>query len=96
MSKNLKAPPLFNPDEDNYESFKRDLSIWESFTDLADKKKGPAVYLSLSKKARESVRDIQVAEISSDGGLKIIITKLDEIYLADKNTRAYTAFQNFL
>ena len=28
-------------------------------------------------------------------GLKTIADRLDEVYLADKNTRAYTSFQSF-
>ena len=95
MSKNLKAPPPFDPDEDNYEQFKKDLQIWEILTELDVKKKGPAVYLSLNKKARDAVRNLSVADISDNDGLKKIIQRLDDVYHADKNTRAYTAFQNF-
>ena len=94
-SKSYKAPPLFDPDTDNYEQFKKDLQIWEILTDLDAKKKGPAVYLALGKKTREAVRNLTVAEVSAESGLTKIIERLDEVYLADKNTRAYTAFQNF-
>ena len=95
MSKSLKSPPQFDPDADNYEQFKKDLQIWELFTDLDVKKKGPAVYLSLNKKAREAVRSLTVDQINSATGLKTITDRLDEVYLADKNTRAYTSFQSF-
>jgi len=93
--KSLKAPPQFDPEKDNYEQFKKDIQIWELLTELDAKKKGPAVYLSLQNKAREAVRNISVAEVSADGGLQTIIDRLDEVYLADKNTRAYEAFQKF-
>ena len=93
--KSLKAPPQFNPDNDNYEQFKKDIAIWELLTELDAKKKGPAVYLSLQKKAREAVRNLTIAAISAEGGLKTITDRLDEVYLADKNTRAYEAFQTF-
>ena len=94
-SKSVKAPPAFDPETDNYEQFKKDLQIWELLTDLAATKKGPAVYLSLKKETREAVRNLSVAEISAEGGLNKIIERLDEVYLADKNTRAYDAFQKF-
>ena len=42
MSKSLKSPPRFDPDEDNYEQFKKDLEIWSLLTDLEAKKRGPA------------------------------------------------------
>ena len=94
MSK-LKTPPSFNPDEDSYEAYKKDLQIWNTFTDLEEKKKGPAVYLSLAKNTREAVRNLSIEELNADDGLNKIIAKLDDVYLADSNTRAYAAFQKF-
>ena len=91
----LKAPPNFDLERDNYEQFKKDISLWELLTELDNKKKGPAVYLSLKNKAREAVRNLPIEEISAEGGLKTIIDRLDEVYLADRNTRAYEAFQRF-
>ena len=85
MSK-LKTPPQFNPDEDSYESFKHDLQIWNTFTELDAKKRGPAVYLSLTKKTREAVRDLSSTELSGNDGLEKIISRLDDVYLADQNT----------
>ena len=95
MGSKLKAPPLFNPNEDNYEAYKRELEIWDSFTDLEEKKRGPAVYLSLDKKTKQAVSQLKPADISAPDGLQKIIQKLDEVYLADRNTRAYAAFQRF-
>ena len=94
-SKSVKAPPVFNPDEDSYEQYKKDLKIWEILSDLSVNKKGPAVYLSLNKNTREAVRNLTITEISGGDGLDKIIERLDEVYLADKNTRAYDAFQSF-
>ena len=95
MGSKLKVPPLFNPNEDNYETFKRELEIWDSFTELEKKKRGPAVFLSLDKKTKQAVSQLKPAEISAEDGLQKIIEKLDEVYLADRNTRAYGAFQKF-
>ena len=94
MSK-LKAPPQFNPGEDNYEEFKKELRIWDSFTDLDKKKRGPAVYLSLDKKSKQAVSQLTPENLSEEDGLQQIIQKLDDVYLADKTTRAYAAFQKF-
>ena len=94
-SSKLKAPPLFDPDKDSYEAFKKELEIWNIFTDLDKKKRGPAVYLTLEKKVKQAVSQLTPAEISTEDGLQLIIQKLDDVYLADKSTRAYTAFQKF-
>ena len=88
--KMLKAPPNFDPERDNYEQFKKDISLWELLTELDNKKKGPAVYLSLKNKAREAVRNLPIEEISADGGLKTIIDRLDEVYLAE-SIRSFSA-----
>ena len=47
-----------------------DLPIWKMFTDLEKKKQGPAVYLTLSGRARECVRDLKPEKISADDGIK--------------------------
>ena len=57
------------------------------FTKLPKKKQEPAVYLSLTGRAREAV--------GADDGLTKVMTKLDSIYLQDKSTRAFIAFKEF-
>ena len=47
----LKAPTVFQEDED-YLGWKDDVEIWQMFTSLEKKKQGPAVYLSLTGRAR--------------------------------------------
>ena len=94
-SNSLKKPPPFDSEVDDYLSWKNDLEMWEAFTEVEDKKRGPAVYLSLQGQARESVRDLKVADINVDGGLKKVLDRLDAVYLKDKNTRAYHSFQKF-
>ena len=90
----MKAPPVFDDDED-YSSWRNDVEIWQMFTELPAKKQGPAVYLSLKGRAREAVRDLSPIEIGDDDGLKTIMTKLDSIFLKEKNTRAFLAFKEF-
>ena len=86
MSANLKAPPTFNPESDDYLAWKMDVEVWEIYTELDKKKRGPAVYLQLQGNAREALRELKIAEIGTDDGLKSITTKLDGVYLKDKNT----------
>ena len=91
----IKAPPVFNEEED-YLNWKNDLDVWKSFTDTEKKKMGPAVYLTLTGRAREAVRDLKPADIGKETGLDEIIVKLDAVYLKDENTHAYVAFKEFL
>ena len=60
MASKLKAPPVFN-EEDDYLAWKNDVEVWRMYTDLDKKKIGPAVYLSLTNRAREAVRCIEAS-----------------------------------
>ena len=91
----MKAPPVFDPEEDSYESWKNELGMWEVFTDAASNKRGPIVYMQLRGKAKDAVRSLTPAELHVEDGLKIITDKLDKIFLKDANTGAFHAFQKF-
>ena len=70
----IKAPPIFNPDEDDdYESWKNDVEVWQAFTKEEPKRQGPAVYLSLKGKAREAVRGIPVNDLKKDEGVDVVL-----------------------
>ena len=94
MALQLKTPPVLES-EDHYAEWKNDLEVWQLYTDLDIKKRGPAVYLTLSGRARECIRELQPAVLGSDAGVTLIINKLDTLFLKDKNTRAYLAFKAF-
>ena len=90
----LKTPPLLE-NEEHYSEWRCDLQIWLLFTDLSVAKQGPAVYLSLSGRARDCVRELTSEQIGHDDGVKTILAKLDKVFLKDDNTRAYLAFKEF-
>ena len=54
-ARSLKTPPALTKDS-VYSDWVQDVEMWESFTDVAQAKRGPAVYLSLKGKARECSR----------------------------------------
>ena len=81
----LKAPPVLS-EEDEYLNWKNDINVLEMFTDIAKKKRGPAVYLSLRGRARDAVREIPFAELGTDDGMKKIMDKLDTLFLKDLST----------
>ena len=64
--------------------------------DNAVERQGPAVYLSLTGRAREVVREISTEDIGAANGLTTILAKLDEVYLKDQSTQAFLAFKEFV
>ena len=89
-----KNPPLLT-DDISYTDWKTDLSIWELFTELDKKKRGPALYLSLSGKARECVRALDPKEIGGEGGFELIVQKLDAVFVDDVNLLTFNSFKDF-
>ena len=91
---NLRTPSIL-AGEESYLEWKEDLAVWELFTDLEKRKRGPAVYLSLTGNNRDIVRDLTVEEIGANEGVKKITDKLDKVYLKDKDTQCFVAFETF-
>ena len=48
-----KNAPSFNPEADDYASWKSDVEVWRLLTEIKPEKIGPAVYLALQGKARD-------------------------------------------
>ena len=82
-----KIPPVL-ASEDTYIEWTNNLKIWQLFTDLESERQGPTVSLSLTRRAREYVRDLSPEQISADDGMTIITDKLNAIFKKDQNTRA--------
>ena len=94
METNFKAPPLLS-DESVYENWKCEIEIWQAFTDLAPKKQGPAIFLTLQVKAREAALKIEIKDQTDDQGVKKLIEKLGSLYLEDINQSSYAAYESF-
>ena len=90
-----KQPPFFNPENDTYENWKKDIEVWRLLAD--DKvKKGPAVYLSLQGDARSAVRHLKPADLVKDNGVDLIIKELDKVYIKDETARTFHAIRNVI
>ena len=94
MADSIKNPPALTDDVD-YDNWTDDLEIWELYTSLEKKKRGPALFLTLQGKAKTCVRQLTKDEISSDKGVKLIKEKLDSIFQQDKDTRTFHCFKEF-
>ena len=81
----------------NYVDWRKDVKVWKLVNKDADHTKfGGLLYLSLKGKAREYVRDISEDDLGKDDGFDIVLKKLDEIYLQEKDTRAFLAVEEFI
>ena len=90
----ISDPPILD-NNTNYESWLKDLKVWELYTNTELKKRGPRLYLCLKGKAREIVRDLDINIIGADNGVELIVKALDGHYSKDKVQRAYMALENF-
>lgn len=96
MAHSYKSPPEMREGL-SFEDWKKELSIWCAFTDLDKKRRGGAVFLTLSGKARETVlADVSLDRINSENGVKNITSALDKLYEQDKAESAYKAFDHFI
>ena len=93
-SHNIKSPPALSKSS-SYETWVKELKIWQLFTDLPLTKQGPAIFLTLEGKAREAVLELDVEKLSSQDGVKNVLEKLDSLYAQDKIQVAYEAYDNF-
>ena len=93
-SNNYKAPPALSKCT-TYDTWLKEIKIWQKFTDLPTSKQGPAIFLTLEGRAREAVLELEVDNIGSDGGVANIIEKLNTLYLRDKAQSAYEAYDTF-
>ena len=91
----VKNPPSFDPEVDEYMSWKTDDEIWKLFTDTAEAKIGAAVYLAVQGKAREVLWHLNTADIGADRGYDLVIEELDKVYLANEHARAFVAFNEY-
>ena len=92
---NNKQPPPMR-DDLPYSDWKQELDIWSDFTDLADNKKGGALFLTLTGKARAAVLSgVERDKIKSNDGIKEIVKCLDELFELDKSQSAFAAFDEF-
>ena len=66
------------------------------FTDLEKKRQGPAIFLTLKGKARETIlAEIKPTDMSKDNGVDTITASLDKLYVKNESASAFNAFENF-
>ena len=81
---------MFNPPQlvdDDFETWEREIRLWQCVTDLDVTKQGPAVYLTLQGQDRQCCSDLTIDVLKGDDGLDKLIDKLKLLY--GKNEEQY-------
>ena len=93
MAPNMKMPPALE-DEDAYEVWKEDLAIWCDLTDLPANKHALAVRLVLTGRAKDAASQVNMDDLKKDNGVKLLLQKLDSIFLVEKGRRQFSVFND--
>ena len=96
MTGNSKDPPEWT-DGMSYDEFKKEIEVWQLLKVATDIEEGPLVFRSLppKSKAKAAASELSVAEIGAADGLKKILVKLDQVYLAEQNQRIFIDLEAF-
>ena len=81
----------------SYEDYKKEIEVWQLLKVATDIEEGPLVFRSLppKSKAKAAASELSVAEIGAADGLKKILVKLDQVYLAEQNQRIFIDLEAF-
>ena len=90
----FRAPPSLSKCT-SYETWLKEIKIWQKFTNLSVEKQAPAIFLTLEGTAREAVLELDVEAISEATGVETIIAHLNKIFKKDQKLAAYEAYENF-
>ena len=89
------SPQVFEKGTQIWMEYKKELMIWKTLASLENNKTGPALYLALKGKANEVIKDIDIEEIATNGGLDKIIEALDQVFKKNVKQEAYLAYKTF-
>ena len=87
-------PPTLSDDVD-FDEWEREIKIWQIATEVATSKQGARIYLSLQGKARENCKNIDVTSLEGDGGVKVLLKKLRELYAKDAAQVLFQTIEEF-
>ena len=78
-----------------YNTWKKEMQIWEMVTCVKKAKRVLIVFLSLEGKAREAALELDIVALNSKDGMEKVFEKLDTLFLEDINQSAFLAFKTF-
>ena len=89
-----RAPPPMKLENQPYMLWKKDVQIWQALTSLPKNKQGLDVYMSLESRYKDFV-GLSIQQLSADDGVDLILNKLDDLLMPNKDTLAYETFESF-
>ena len=89
-----KTPPQLSKFK-SYGDWVRLVRIWTKFTDLAAEKQDPALVMSLTGKALETILELDDKDISNKDGVVMIINKLDGLFKKDELNEKFEDLERF-
>ena len=89
------APPAYT-NEISYTDWKKEVEFWQLATDVKEEKQGTQLFLSLTGKSREAVREISTQDISGKEGVKKVLEKLDTLWLEDEKMESWKEYTEFI
>ncbi|XP_078490921.1 uncharacterized protein LOC144747058 [Ciona intestinalis] len=97
MALSRRSPPKF-VENDCYVEWRRKISMWQLVSDV--KKSEQAIIVNLYAleghvKAQRAISSLSTEELHCDGGLDILLNKLDEAFKTEKVDEAYSAYVRF-
>jgi hypothetical protein len=93
-AKGYRNPPVFG-DQDDYETWKNELKMWQLVTDLDVKKQALAVTLLLKGQAKAIALEIDSSELHDANGMTTLLKTLDKAFQKDETDIAYSVYTNF-
>ena len=79
----------FDPEIDDYISWKKEAQLWDQVTDVQRKKRGPTIFYKLKGRAKSVIDDLENPTLGSANGFDKIIEKLDDAFLPDEFEREF-------
>ena len=85
------ACPLvcFDPETDDYISWRRKADIWLQTTEMKKTKLGPTLFFKLKGRAMNVIENMDTSIMASNTGYKKVLEKLDEIFLPSEYDREF-------
>ena len=94
MAHAYKLAPLFD-DNTNYIYWCKKLDVRVELTELPEKKKVLAIFLSLWGTAKKAALQLEIKDLKVRGGVKKLKLKLDKAFSKDKKKATYDAYEKF-
>ena len=91
----ITGPPDYDEAKFTWKNYRTEVEMWSELTKLVPEKKGPALCISLTGKAKEIVQDMPMETVKAADGLDKMIDELEKVFKTDDNQAAYLAYQEF-